>query len=428
MDEMVLRPAVGIAEEQATPQPAPWLERRKLGFLRAWLRTVGQALVHPTRLIESVPAGSSATTAAWFAFMTMLPAYVVCLVPFGLMGLGMAAASGGGGPPWIAMVMGMAILGVLCAAGMILWLLLWWGVTHGVLYVVARPAAGPRRTFQALCYSAGANATTAAPCLGMYVGPIWWLVSAVVMVARGHKVSAVRAALAVLALPVLSVVAAVGFEIVLLGWLIPMSVRSSVPGVVGSSTAPYGIQNELCSYAYAHDGKGPTHALVLVERGRLRADDFFYTRGIPGNTRSLVPGTTVGAFRAFSPAERAAIVEATVQALPPSPVIHCVGDYIFTYHGIDLKDPLLDGRLWFFVVVPGRSEAVPDAPTVIYVGFANGALEEWDVADLPMRLLAQNRIRAKCGLPPLPDLPQVSLTGQVSPPTPQTAPAEPEDS
>jgi hypothetical protein len=77
-----------------------------------------------------------------------------------------------------------------------------WGLTaHGLLRVSGGCAHGLGRTFQAICYGSGANMLSAVPCVGAYVGWIWWAVSAVLMLKEGQCVSGRRASVAVLALP-----------------------------------------------------------------------------------------------------------------------------------------------------------------------------------------------------------------------------------
>ncbi|MFQ5491091.1 MAG: hypothetical protein ACE5GE_10245 [Phycisphaerae bacterium] len=215
MDEMVLLPTSGLEEEQTLPDRLAWLERGERGFFRAWLGAIGKALVAPGRLIKSVPPASSLASAWWFLLFNHLPVLLLAFVPFFILSFVAGAAAGGGGAMAAGMGFGFGVVVCLTLVGLNAFVALWGGITHGTLCVLARPAGGFRRTYQALCYSSGANVTSAVPCVGPYFGWIWWLVSAVLMVKQGQQVSGWRASAAVLLLPVASLACIVGFY----GWM-----------------------------------------------------------------------------------------------------------------------------------------------------------------------------------------------------------------
>ena len=212
MDEMVLHPAQGLEDEQTRVDVVPWLERRKRGRVRAWLATVGMALVGPGRLMRALPDRVKVAPAWWFAMLTNVLFLVASFLPFfilpTLMSFGMPRAPRGGTLVFMLGFAGIGLLAaiVLTAIGLGLWSL----ITHGVLRLFAQPAATIGRTYEALCYSAGANFVLAVPCFGMYFGWIWGLVSAVIMVAERQRVGGGRATLAVLTFPVLVMVTIVG--------------------------------------------------------------------------------------------------------------------------------------------------------------------------------------------------------------------------
>src|SRR5574341_95612 len=50
MDEMVVLPTSGVEEEQTKVEHMPWLDPSR-GWVKAWLSTIGMALVRPMRLM-----------------------------------------------------------------------------------------------------------------------------------------------------------------------------------------------------------------------------------------------------------------------------------------------------------------------------------------------------------------------------------------
>ena len=103
-----------------------------------------------------------------------------------------------------------AMIALLGGAGTSLGVIALWGLaTHAILKLSGGAPHSIGRTYQALCYSVGANITTAVPCVGLYpfifIGLSWWLVSAVLMLAAGQRVHGGRATLAALTFPALLV-------------------------------------------------------------------------------------------------------------------------------------------------------------------------------------------------------------------------------
>ena len=216
MDRMILRPRQGADSEQAEPVEVPWLSSRQRGLVKAWFSMLGLALFSPRRLAHSLAESSSLKPAVGFAALTVGLIYVIALLPglaFLLLGLLAVASAAGGGPPPLPMVGIVAVGPVIIVFGMILLALLWGPVTHGVLRLTGRTEGGMRRTCLATWYSSGAGAFTAVPVFGLLIGWMWWIVSAILMVTAGQKVHGVRAAIAVLTLPVLTVGGIIGFGV-----------------------------------------------------------------------------------------------------------------------------------------------------------------------------------------------------------------------
>jgi len=64
---------------------------------------------------------------------------------------------------------------------------------------------------QSIVYSGGASLVSIVPCLGGIAGTVWWIVSAINMVAKAQRVSGKKASLAVLGPPILLLCCCCGF-------------------------------------------------------------------------------------------------------------------------------------------------------------------------------------------------------------------------
>ncbi|HRJ49847.1 MAG: hypothetical protein KF787_06525 [Phycisphaeraceae bacterium] len=202
MDEMVLLPAQGVGEGEATERH-PWIERRR-GLFFAWVHTVALSCFSPVRLIRLTRERDAARPAMMFMLVTLAIAFACGL---GMLMLFVLTAGGMvGGYSFASMTRMLAAFCIPFAvlAGAIgAWLL----VTHGVLAITGT-TLGLRRTTHAICYSCGPVVLASIPCLGMYVIPfaaLWWIINAAVMLSPSHRISGLRATLAALALPGLAV-------------------------------------------------------------------------------------------------------------------------------------------------------------------------------------------------------------------------------
>jgi len=399
MDEMIVLPTAGVQEEQTGPEPMPWLDRRKHGVGRGWILSVGRAMVRPGRLIESVPVESSLPAAWWFTIMVHLPVFLVAAIPL----LILPRWIGRGGPSLGAPYVVIVLFGTFAPA---LAILIWGAVVHGLLWLLAEPAAGLRRTYQALCYSAGANVVMAFPCLGIYFGWIWWLVSAVIMVKAGQKVSGWRAAVSVLLLPVLAFVSVVVLYIYFIT-VVLSTLPGSLPDVPADSREQTQmVLDSVLTYGRLHDGKGPDHSILLVFYGDLSADGLLATESLTLEDDVPVGDMTLDQFEKLAPPDRWTVVKAAIDALPSGTAAHRLGDFVFTYHGVDLDE--CDSRLW--VVVMAFDPELNDVPSddgLIYVGLADQSVLKIPTEKLAAKLAVQNELRQALNLPLLPDPTQV---------------------
>lgn len=408
MDETMLLPTEGVAEESTVVDCVPWLERSRRGFFKAWIATIGMAMVRPGRLMRALPPGQSSAQAWWFAILSNALFALTFISPFFLLFMLVPIATGSGATAarslkTLAAFMGGALLAA--TVGTLVVVALWGCVTHVVLRITGSTARGAKGSFQALCYAGGANILSATPCIGMYIGWIWWLISAVIMVKEAQQVRAWRAALSVLALPGLLTAAAVAFYVFL-------AVQTF------SGAAPFGfgklmLQGEaqivldgLNGYV-ADNRSGPNHAIELIVGDYLDASDVIEMRSDTLEEHVPVGSVTLERFAYLSESSRAEEAQAAIDALPDAVVAHRLGDFVFTYHGVDFSGP--DPGLWLIVLSRDPniiSAATPARP--IAVGLADGTVEVFEPDAFPTALAAQNALRAQYNLPPLPDPAQVT--------------------
>lgn len=412
MDDMVLFPAAGVDEEQTGGTQAVWLERKRRGFFRSWFSTIGSAMVAPGRLIKSVPVESSLLTAWWFALLIHIPvvlfgfsAFMIMPFAVGVGGAGMGLAGALGAGLGVALPTTFVVTSISIA--------LWGAVTHGMLRLTAQPVAGARRTYQAICYSAGANIIAAVPMCGAYTCAIWWIISAVIMVKEGQRVSGWKASISVLLLPVLSFLSIAGFYV----WAFT-SVMSQTSALGGQAEAAQ-ITRSLRDYADDHEGQLPAHAAHLIADGYLKADAFV----MPNTNTRLedvnIAGVTLAQFELWSSATQGVTAAKAAADLPEGTIAHRLGDFVFTYHGIDPYTT--HPRLWLVVTSPDPDTNAPPGPSPFHVvGRADGNYVHVTSATMTSPPKQQNWVRASKGLPPLPDPATVTHDAPAVAPKPES--------
>ena len=112
------------------------------------------------------------------------------------------------------------------------------------------------------------------------------------------------------------------------------------------------------------------------------------------------------------------MASAAVAALPEGTVAHRLGDYVFTYEGMDLNNAV--PRLWVVVEIHDPSANAGEPPqTTLRCGQADGTIVNIPTGSFPSYLNTQNMLRRQNRLPPLPDLMTISYA-----PPPASGPAE----
>ncbi|MEX0655667.1 MAG: zinc ribbon domain-containing protein [Phycisphaeraceae bacterium] len=213
----------------------PWDDRARVGFFRAWWRTVVMALIRPTELVRCIRTDSGYTASYFFAFVCHLLAVIVQVLTIAVLFLGGAAiiwfvsssqSSPSGGIGGAGMVAGMLLFFISVFGGYMLVL----AVLAPLLATafLAAPAhlalwlLEPNRersflvTARSVNYALAPAVLMAIPLCGLQCGQviyIWTLVASILMLSVAHRTHGGKATLAVLWLPALMLVGYIGLVV-----------------------------------------------------------------------------------------------------------------------------------------------------------------------------------------------------------------------
>lgn len=414
LDEMVLKPA-GEDEDATAPESHPWLDKKRRGFFGRFASSIFMAMTQPKRMIETVPPDSSLGSAWWFAILGNATYLFVAVIPmlvfFAAMPAFLTPPPGVGGTP-----IGVAGLGpmiaAICGCYSVGWVivfavgvLIWGGVTQLLLKLTGPTEHPINRTYQALLYSSGANATLMVPFCGFYVSGIWWLVSAVVAVMEGQKVSGWRAAFSVLTMPLLAFAGLVAFYVV---FFVAMMNNSGVfqnaagqPGFPGSpmqKIQDVGSAVEL--YATLHpEQTARKHPVVYVQDNLIAPHDFIDVGSLTTLDDIPVGLVTLQRFVDLELNEKNRAVDDATTMLPPTDECYRVGDVVFIGLG-DNTDWVTQGT-WTVIMYPDPAFN-PASPPIIKIRTYDGQSQMFPQFLFTQQLKGQNEAREAVGLPPIP--------------------------
>lgn len=402
MDRMVLRPAEGVDERQTKPDRSPWQERASIGRRKALRRTFYRALIQPGRLARSLPGVTMLADSFWYAVLIAILLAVTQALPMIVL-LGFGAAMGGGmmgvfGGILAAMVVA-AFVGVLIGA------VIWAGLAHLVLLITGPRAGGFARTLEVFFYSVGSNVLIIIPGCGWYVYWIWPAITAAVMLKIRQDVAWWRAIVGAMTIPAFGVVAMMAY----IYWITTfMATATFTPGpvVTGarrtgmSANDVHGIMVGFQRYV-DRTGSAPINALELLRDGDLSANDFIASNSLTMPNESNPFGIRLDLIINASETELGAILEQAAGAMTDNIVAHRVGDYVFTYHGVNLVHPQ-DPRLWLVVRSLDPLIQQLSFENSIAVATADGSIVNIDIASFSVWRIEQNSLRALHGLPPIP--------------------------
>ena len=390
MDTMVLRPADGLDERRTRADVNPWLDDRAR-FLKRLLGTMVRGPCSPGWLMRSTPVDSPPEQ-AWafagalhlaFAAILVGPALLLsAFVSFGLLGAFAGMFVGG-------------VIALVVLTG--LWVL----TAHGMLRLGGATEGGLGRTAHALCYTCGPNVVVLVPCLNFYfgwIGTLWWIVAAGIALASAQRVSGVRAAIAVAVLPVVVIVAAVGFTTLSITRSINAANVTTMYGI--STTGVYAFRLPLS--AAAERGAWPAHAAELLDDSRLSPRNFTNVMSMTtAESDVFIDTIPLAAWESLTPEGRQTALAAAAATIGPDVVALRFGDIVFTYHGIDASDP--PPGLWLVIEAWDPRVAGQPYQSTVAVLLSDGTTTVVPRPALAAALGAQNQLRASFGLAPLPD-------------------------
>ena len=116
-----------------------------------------------------------------------------------------------------------------------------------------------------------------------------------------------------------------------------------------------------------------------------------------------VADLTILDYEIMSAEEKQSASLSIVESQPEDLIAHRLGDYVFTYHGIDLSNA--DPGLWVVILSFDPDSQLSGAgQSTFTVGLADGSTMDLTPGTfLSVDLPQQNALRALSGLPPLPD-------------------------
>ncbi len=190
----------------------------------------------------------------------------------------------------------------------------------------------------------------------------------------------------------------VGVLLVLQGITI-YRLRASSPIEISETAA---VLRDVESYAKKNDGRAPRHAIEHGYTELPRSGDFIASGSATKPAAIPMGESTLAQFEVQSPDQRIALAGELIEALDPNIIAHRFGDYVFTYHGMDFNHA--DPALWIVIrwPDPGQNPSL-QARDPIYIGLADGRIQQVTLADFRGELSDQNTLRATHDLPPLPD-------------------------
>ncbi|MFO0875584.1 MAG: hypothetical protein U0575_16690 [Phycisphaerales bacterium] len=405
IDQMILRPIAGVDAGTLTPDDMPWLERRNRTIGRAWVQTIGRAMVAPAALMRAVPEETPPRRAAHFMLANLAIFFLVGNLPAAIVAQGVirgamgprtgATASLRGGVVFIqALTFTSSLVTLLLAA------LMWVVLAGWLLRLLGVVDASAARTWQAIGFASAAAAPMAIPCgCGHYPGLVWWMVSATIMLGAAHRRSGGRVAAASIIAAVIAIVAQVAANVAISAAAFGSQFASFSSATNTPPLANSGDIGGALRQFTVMQGRWPRHGLELLGNP-LQPADFSLGTASAGASSPAIGSTTLVDLETV-PGDWPNIAADAASSLPDDVLAHRVGDVVFTYHGIpiDAADPLL----WTAVLVKEERFVTP-APTDPIVTFClDGQVNRIAPDAFAEAVAAQNEERRRLGLRPLPE-------------------------
>jgi hypothetical protein len=426
MDQMVISPAHGVDESQTSGSQVSWM-REGVGLMTRWRGTIRDSLFNPVRLGNGIHPGDPHRKVWHFALLNCVVFGVLSYVNHALsLGAVLGISAPAGVPPGAVsgMIVGLgALFGILGLIVYPIFILVWGLCTHLCLKVGSRkPAFSLKQTYASICYASGATVVNIIPCLGLYngIGMLWWVVSSIFVVRNAQRVPIAKAIVATLLPPALILLTCIGGYVGIFAYAI-----NSIKGSTTSYSAAawdasdraqsYQLLSALMTYS-ARSKQWPHHVAELVFQSG--ASPATFTLGGSGTFKdglSILDSTLEQAVMLPPTAEKRFQTRLALLQMPP---VYRFGDYVFCYAGITpgVGKSAAPAKLWILFsdrdatharnapspLFPGGVSPAPTGSNLIFVGFADGHVGEYNVSTFASMLDEQNALRASMGLPPIP--------------------------
>ena len=178
------------------------------------------------------------------------------------------------------------------------------------------------------------------------------------------------------------------------------------------------VVDGVLAFAEDNGGAGPGHAIGLVTGEQLDEYDFVTANSLTDLSGVPIGALTLEEFAAADVSERETAAAACEAGLPAETTAHRLGDFVFTYHGMDLG--AVDGDLWVVVgwddpdlnvgngamrttTGPGwTATTTNNRGGWVWVGLASGEVRSILTSLFDNELSLQNDLRAEHDLAELP--------------------------
>jgi hypothetical protein len=197
----------------------PWDYREELGWVRAWIKSMGAILLRPGVTFSTAKPEGDVGGSLLFSFVAWLVALVPSFVVFALIGALIPSffGSSGDSPKFRAVLLGsfgvMFLAMVLLAVFGMISTIIMAALDHLVLLMFGKPK-GFDTTLRGAALSMAPYVLGLIPICGLYVAPVWALIARIFAYKGMHRMSAGMAVLGALAVPILFTVLGCGLYLV----------------------------------------------------------------------------------------------------------------------------------------------------------------------------------------------------------------------
>ena len=240
---------IDLNQMRALPQPNtdgsdamddvhPWSERFRLGYWRAFWRSVGQSMSNPSRVGRTLPERTNLRSALFFSLLCATVGIAFATSPFVFL-FGISSAQFSSGLEY-ALIFLAKFLGIILGSALFgqIFFVLWGSCAHAILRMSGGVCRPLNSSLSATLFCTGPFLISAVPCCGFYISVIsliWMAVAMIYAFASLHKVSGLRASIAVLT-PILALLAGTVLTVAVMIYVSPNTTWSTTGSSAWSST------------------------------------------------------------------------------------------------------------------------------------------------------------------------------------------------